>query len=344
MKWSIVFYCIIIINFLNSKELPAQEIDMGKDKYICKNSNGIVIEPKEGEADECCYTWSPDDGSLSNIKIRNPIAKPKKTTKYTLTVVGKDFKYTKKGKITVFVVDECCGENNSVVEPTDKIKVKYLPAQGKTSGLTPKPSDIECTACLDEERQRWFLRVAEYIAYGDIVIFEIPNRPYSRATPNTPATTNIDNNNRPSNVNYWGFVVNELDMYDRPNYPVGYNPNWFSTRISETHELQHRKEWIEISKDVWQILGTEALVENISIDAAEAIKAKKAKENMINTSEFKNTRRDYYLRVAKEMEIRVTVHDKHGLGGEAYRLGRQVVDEYINMIRQYAIQKGWLTP
>jgi hypothetical protein len=60
-----------------------------KDTSICKGAS-VQIGSKNYDP-TMCYTWSPDNGTLSDKKSPNPIATPLVTTTYKLTVTGSNF-------------------------------------------------------------------------------------------------------------------------------------------------------------------------------------------------------------------------------------------------------------
>jgi hypothetical protein len=85
------------------------QTDAGPDKIICKGGIGSVeIGPTYVEGN--CYFWEPDDGSLSDLHVCNPIATPDQTksySEYTLTIVGPNFcsKNSTPFKMKVYVLD-----------------------------------------------------------------------------------------------------------------------------------------------------------------------------------------------------------------------------------------------
>jgi hypothetical protein len=77
------------------------QVEAGRDTSVCKGAS-VKIGPTKPDP-TMCYTWSPDNGTLSDKKSPNPIATPLVTTTYKLTVTGSDFSSVSTGSVTVRV-------------------------------------------------------------------------------------------------------------------------------------------------------------------------------------------------------------------------------------------------
>ncbi len=54
--------------------------------HICLGQQSQLTAVASGGTEDYTYSWLPDDGSLTNLNIANPIAMPNATTTYTATV------------------------------------------------------------------------------------------------------------------------------------------------------------------------------------------------------------------------------------------------------------------
>lgn len=70
----------------------------GPDKATC-GEKGVMIGSSDA-CNGCCFSWSPAEG-LSDAHIKNPIARPKKPTWYTVTVVDENLSWKKTDKVFV---------------------------------------------------------------------------------------------------------------------------------------------------------------------------------------------------------------------------------------------------
>jgi hypothetical protein len=103
MKQFLKFICFfIVIAEFSLLKVFSQQADAGPDTTICFGSKvkigPVIYDPA------WCFSWSPDDGTLSDIRSPEPIAKPAVTTTYTLKVVGPNFSFTSTDDMEVKII------------------------------------------------------------------------------------------------------------------------------------------------------------------------------------------------------------------------------------------------
>lgn len=102
-KHLIIFFVLEIILCWCSLENIFSQANAGPDTTICKGNKVVIGSPPFSAT--WCFSWSPDNGTLSDKKSPQPEAVPTSTTLYSLTVVGPDFSFTSKDEINVSVID-----------------------------------------------------------------------------------------------------------------------------------------------------------------------------------------------------------------------------------------------
>jgi hypothetical protein len=149
MESSLKTICyFIVISGFSMLNVHSQYADAGKDTTICKG-NKVQI----GSASftpSWCFTWSPDNGTISDKKAPQPEVNPVVTTKYSLRVVGSDFSITDDDDMIVNIIEpkiefsenqnqkygfDNYGMNNEVpwksvkTGDNDSVNAKVLPAK-----------------------------------------------------------------------------------------------------------------------------------------------------------------------------------------------------------------------
>ncbi len=101
----VLVFCVSGLHYVSSAQ-PGSTFDelAGKDTVVCVPETPVTLG-NETAPDDWCYTWEPDDGTLDDIKARNPVATPTETTIYYLTVTGNNFEIHIKDKVEVTVAE-----------------------------------------------------------------------------------------------------------------------------------------------------------------------------------------------------------------------------------------------
>ena len=89
---------VVLLFYVWISELSAQTTWAGPDTASCGNK-GVMIGSMD-PCSSCCYSWTPVDG-LSDPKIKNPIAKPRTKTTYTVVVTDENLSWKQTDAVEV---------------------------------------------------------------------------------------------------------------------------------------------------------------------------------------------------------------------------------------------------
>ncbi|MFN6946434.1 MAG: PKD domain-containing protein, partial [Cytophagaceae bacterium] len=115
------------------------DVDAGGDQTIC-NGVSAQLEATGGET----YSWNPDNGSLNNITISNPLASPSATTEYVVTVTD-EFGCINTDTVTVNVtyIDVDAGNDETICEGES---VQLSVSEGASYSWMPSDGSLDDTS------------------------------------------------------------------------------------------------------------------------------------------------------------------------------------------------------
>ncbi|MFN6946055.1 MAG: gliding motility-associated C-terminal domain-containing protein, partial [Cytophagaceae bacterium] len=118
---------------------PLPIVDAGEDETIC---NGLSVQLNASGGDT--YSWTPDNGSLNDINIYNPVASPNTTTTYILTVTdANNCSNTDEVTVNVTYIDVDAGDDQTIcngvsaqLEATGGETYSWTPDNGSLNNIT----------------------------------------------------------------------------------------------------------------------------------------------------------------------------------------------------------------
>jgi gliding motility-associated-like protein len=137
--------------------LPRPQADAGPDQTTCVGT-GVRLGDVPWDLDSnYVYSWQPDDGTLNDLKARRPIATPRVSTTYSLTLVSANCTAVDTVRVNVIpapdpyvafnYVDVCPGNSvkltaHSGITTADSALVRYIwsPEEGLDSAFIAAPT------------------------------------------------------------------------------------------------------------------------------------------------------------------------------------------------------------
>ena len=299
----------MLLFFLSPIAIKAQA-NAGKDKVICKGSTaGVRIGGYRCAG--CCYSWSPTT-DLDNPNILNPIAKPTKTTIYTLTVVGPNFKFKETDEVEIRIVD-----NGTATSSVASGAIPSPPFDPNEYGFViPVRVDVDITACLDGPDWK-------------VIVTSITGN-YSKRVRLVPGVDQVTGpNGNTSNTNFCNQII---DLKTLGEEGIG----WYMIEAVEAHERVHEVKFDPALNSVKAVI--EAEFEKLSVPNFN--QSQRAAIATIKSSPGFTAAKNKAL-LLWNGEFQILVSDDHLPGGATDNAELGVVTPMINRICTHAKNNSW---